>query len=834
MKDAGQDTWVTYHHINERANRLARCLLKRLHSNACLNPDGDRVVAVCMAPTTHLVTALLAIHKAGAAYLPLDVTFPESRVAHILNDSKPGLLLAKGHPQAVHGAHTNPQVENNVPVLHLEDLRVEMDNEKGDDLSPEEVGLTLSGASIATILYTSGSTGIPKGVRVSHRAVLNRLTWQWLTFPYQKDEICCFKTALTFVDSISEIFGPLLTGRQVVVIPKEVTRAVDELVEVLERECVGRLVLVPSLLRSILLLCSTHDVPRLAALRLWVCSGEVFPTDLLHSFFVTFTSGQTICNFYGSTEVMGDVTYLQFHNSGDVDLKLVNRKVPIGSPIMNCWIYLLDADGEEVKDGHIGEVYAGGLSVASGYVGGAQPDKFIADRYTDDPEWSILYRTGDFGRIVNGVLVFEGRVDSQIKIRGHRVDMNEVEIALHKVKGVDKAYILCYNSGEVNQALVAFYTSHDDELVPEVLKLQLASHLQPYMQPQLIYVEDLPLLVNGKVDRQQLLKIYEEKTSGNQEGVEIDLTGVSPEDEAKALALLLTVARVLGPTLTRGTKLSISTSFFEIGGNSLNSVLTVTYLQDLGYSIGIGQFMKAEVLGDISRMMEINKQSNSLVTKACTLATEDHQYSCSILNHSHKDAVLTLLSESFAQKGDLEQWVHSEPWEYVQMLNQMFDYLVEKDLSFVLTRQGSSEIIACALNSDLRDEPSMKDLAPRIEIILNFLEDCEASVRSNLPKEVGTVLHSFMMGTLLELGPAENVELIQIMECENLKVAARKGYKAVFTTNSSTLTQQVCDDLLSYKVLGDYQVNLWVAPDGSMPFRDAPDTQHAVSTVKFI
>nr|XP_045596856.1 mycosubtilin synthase subunit C-like [Procambarus clarkii] len=292
LKDAYHHSWITYHHLNERANKLARCILKRLLSSRCSNPDGDRVVAVCMAPSSHLVTSLLAIHKAGAAYLPLEVMFPEARVTHILKDSKPALLLAHGHPPAIHTDHTSPQLKNNVPILHLEDLQAEIDLERGDDLTAQEVGVALTGSSIAAIFYTSGSSGIPKGVRLSHRALLNRLAWQWQTFPYQKEEVCCFKTTLTFADSIGEIFGPLLTGHQVVVIPKAVTRAVDEMVAVLEKEKVGRLVLVPSLLRSILLHCSADESPKLSSLRLWVCSGEVLTSDLLHSFFETFTNGQ--------------------------------------------------------------------------------------------------------------------------------------------------------------------------------------------------------------------------------------------------------------------------------------------------------------------------------------------------------------------------------------------------------------------------------------------------------------------------------------------------------------------------------------------------------------
>ncbi|KAK4313336.1 hypothetical protein Pmani_015324 [Petrolisthes manimaculis] len=827
LKDAHHHTFITYHHLNQQANKLARCLLRQLRSTPCSNPDGDRVVAVCMAPSSELVTTLLAIHKAGAAYLPLDVTFPESRVTHILQDSRPGLVLAHGHPQNLH--------QTRVPVLHLEDLESEVTAASGDDLSGQEVGITVSSDSIAVILYTSGSTGIPKGVRVSHRAVLNRLAWQWSTFPYQKDEVGAFKTALTFVDSISEIFGPLLTGHRIVVVPKWMTVAVEELVRVLEVENIGRMVLVPSLLRSILLHCAAQPNSPLPALRLWVCSGEVFPPDLLQTFFKIFNNGQAICNFYGSTEVMGDVTYLKFNNLDEAKAKLVSNKVPIGVPVLNCCIYLLDNDGELVKEGHTGEIYAAGLSVATSYVGGVQPDKFVTNRHSEDSVFSTLYRTGDFGRVVDGGIVFEGRKDSQIKVRGHRVDMTEVEVALKKVKAVDKAYVLCYKPGEITQALVAFYTSTDGILPSEEVASELNNLLQPYMQPQLVMVEELPLLVNGKVDRQQLLRLYEAKAQAGCECVEVEVSGASPEQQEAALVLLQTVARVLGPAAAGHQPLSLSASFFNLGGNSLNSVLTVTSLEDLGYTVGIGQFMRAKSLMEVLEKMEKSKKENEdSVTPNCVKKMDDHQYQIDLLQHSHKEAVTRLISKSFSELGDLEQWLDMEHWVYEKLLHSMYDTMVECNLSFVVTRKGTNEVVACALNTDVHDEPPITEVSPKLQYILDFLEHCEEPARIHLPEETGTVVHSFMMGTLLELPPSEKVDLIQIMEEENLKVAERNNYKAVFTTNTSALTQQVCDDLMSYKVLKDTVVNTWVASDGTQPFQAAPDTQHAVTTVKFL
>ncbi|ROT86003.1 hypothetical protein C7M84_023795 [Penaeus vannamei] len=221
---------------------------------------------------------------------------------------------------------------------------------------------------------------------------------------------------------------------------------------------------------------------------------------------------QTICNFYGSTEVLGDVTAIQFQSIDDSVNGMIDKKVSIGFPIANCRIYLLNGEGSPVSEGHIGEIFAAGLNVASGYVGGVQQDKFVSNTLSQDPDYKVLYRTGDFARVVGDKLFYEGRTDSQVKVRGHRVDLSEIEAALQKLEEVDKVYILVYKPGEFNQALVAFYTSSDEGMVPEKLALKLGTLLQPYMQPQLVYLDDLPLLVNGKVDRQTLLKIYENQS----------------------------------------------------------------------------------------------------------------------------------------------------------------------------------------------------------------------------------------------------------------------------------------------------------------------------------
>lgn len=317
---------LTFDQLNRRANQLAARLAESIPPSS---PGVDRIVIVCMLPSVDLIVSLLAVFKTGAAYLPVDPSFPADRVAYIIEDSQAVLFL------------TSDSVLQTTAFASVPETRVSVFDVDSFEWSKQEVihpCIKLpeeSGENLAVVLYTSGSTGTPKGVRLNHRTILHRFNWQWNAFPFGDDEVSCFKTALTFVDSISEIWAPLLIGRSVQIVPKHVTRDTQRFIDLLSRCKVSRLVLVPSLMKAILTFLKAQShcdayLP-LKHLKMWICSGEVLTKELLLEFYDCFPPGTILADYYGSTEVMGDVTYSAFESREHALAAMVDNKVPIGT-----------------------------------------------------------------------------------------------------------------------------------------------------------------------------------------------------------------------------------------------------------------------------------------------------------------------------------------------------------------------------------------------------------------------------------------------------------------------------------------------------------------------
>jgi amino acid adenylation domain-containing protein len=535
-----EERQLSYGELNGRANRLA-------HYLQSLGVQPDDRVAICVERGLEMVMALLGILKTGAAYVPLDPNYPSERLAFMLQDSKARVLI------------TRQSLADRIPQVGIKKICFETDlesvNERG---APPPTPVTA--ADPAYVMYTSGSTGRPKGVIGTHRATVNRLFWMWKKFPFQSDEICCQKTSLNFVDSVWEIFGPLLAGVPSVIIPDDEVKHVDALIEVLARNHVTRIVLVPSLLRAILS-APKESLEKLAELGFWICSGEALPPDLAQNF-LDLMPGRTLLNLYGSTEVAADATFYEVRREHG------QFSIPIGRPISNTRAYVLDAQQQMVPVNVQGEIYIGGDAVARGYLN--QPEltaeRFLADPYASEPG-ARMYKTGDLGRwLADGNIEFLGRNDFQAKVRGYRIELGEIEAAMREHTGVRDAVVVARKDACGDERLVAYYTSaemseeSEGDVGAEELRTHLLAKLPGYMVPAgFVRLERLPLTPTGKIDRQSLPAASVERSQG-QEGF------IAPRDEFEQMLTRLW-AKIL-----EVSPIGVNENFFELGGHSLLAV----------------------------------------------------------------------------------------------------------------------------------------------------------------------------------------------------------------------------------------------------------------------
>lgn len=489
--------------------------------------DGARI-PLCMERRLEMIIALLAIIKLGAIYVPVDPEYPQERINYILEDIDGNFVLT----------------DRNFPASLTE---VSFDEPVSAD--PDR---------ITCILYTSGSTGKPKGVQVTEAGILNRLEWMWDEYPFEKGETVAWKTSLSFVDHVWEIFGALLHGVPSVLLSRYDVLDPDLLIEKLSFYRITRWVLVPSLLRSLLQRVKEGD-GALSHLRLWTSSGELLPPALVSEFYASFPPDRhKLLNIYGSTEVTADVTCYDT----SLDPRPGTPRIPIGKPIANCRVYILDESGRESFDGHTGEIAVGGIQVADGYWN--RPE-LTAEKFVSDPEGNgRMYKTGDIGRrMPDGNIEYLGRVDQQVKIRGFRVELGEIETALRESGLVQQVVVLAREDVSGNRRLTGYYTGVADR---EEILTRLRARLPEYMVPLTwMKMEEMPLTVNGKIDK---LSLPDADVGGQ------SAHPYSPprnEVEKKLAALWEEILGHIRP--------GINDNFFELGGDSIMAMRLITSIR---------------------------------------------------------------------------------------------------------------------------------------------------------------------------------------------------------------------------------------------------------------
>jgi amino acid adenylation domain-containing protein/non-ribosomal peptide synthase protein (TIGR01720 family) len=557
---------ITYAALNERSNRLA-------HYLRGLGVGADVPVAVAMERSLDMIVALLAILKAGGAYVPIDPEYPAERVQRMMEDC--------AAPVALTQAHLLPALPGRVSRVFCVDRDWDLVSRE----SPVNPPKLVEAGHLAYAIFTSGSTGGPKGAMNEHGAVCNRLLWMQEAYGLTAGDRVLQKTPFSFDVSVWELFWPLIAGARLVFAKPGGHRDSRYLVSLIREEGITTLHFVPSMLRVFL---EEPEVSSCDSLRRVICSGEALAFDLQERFMAALDA--ELHNLYGPTEAAVDVTFWHCRKEAN------RRSVPIGRPIANTRIHIVDEQLEPVAVGVPGELLIGGVAVGRGYLN--RPEltaaKFIPDPFRDVPG-ARLYRTGDLARYRDdGAIEFLGRLDQQVKIRGFRIEPGEVEDALRSYPGVRDCVVLALEERGLKRLAAwvvfdaVFDAAFDGGILPDAeVRTWLKARLPEYMVPSLlIAVPALPLLPNGKLNR-GALPVPAPAFSAR---IRTDLPR-NPREET----LVRIWREVLGVD-----HVGIYDNFFGLGGDSILGIQVIARANQAGLHLAPGHLFQHQAIADLA------------------------------------------------------------------------------------------------------------------------------------------------------------------------------------------------------------------------------------------
>ena len=552
---------LTYAQLNARANQLARRLREQ-------GVGPDVLVGIALERSVEMVVGLLAILKAGGAYVPLDPEYPQERLSYMIEDSGIGLLL------------TQQALLTHLPVAGIQVIALDQAVETLQDDDDSNLNLAQDARHLAYVIYTSGSTGRPKGAGNTHAALVNRLCWMQQAYGLNEHDTVLQKTPFSFDVSVWEFFWPLLTGARLVVAQPGEHREPLRLIETLRQHQVSTVHFVPSMLQAFI-----HEtgVEHCTSLRRIVCSGEALAVDAQQQVFAKLP-GTELYNLYGPTEAAIDVTHWTCVDEGAAS-------VPIGLPIANLRTLVLDADLSPVALGVAGELYLGGAGLARNY---HRRPGLTAERFVPCPfnQGERLYRTGDLVRQrVDGVIEYLGRLDHQVKLRGLRIEMGEIEARLAEHAAVREAVALVLDGKQ----LVAYVVLQDPATAGDwqaALAAHLLRGLPEYMVPgHWISLEQLPLSPNGKLERRALPR--PDLSSAQQ-----DYTAPATELEQRLADIWQTVLGV--------SPLGVDDNFFALGGDSIISIQVVSRARQAGIAFSPRDLFQHQTIRSLARVAELS------------------------------------------------------------------------------------------------------------------------------------------------------------------------------------------------------------------------------------
>ncbi|WMV70852.1 amino acid adenylation domain-containing protein [Xenorhabdus griffiniae] len=584
-----EDQTLSYGELNHRANQLAHYLI-------ALGVHPDDRVAICAERSLEMIVGFLAILKAGGAYVPLDPAYPSERLAYMLDDAAPvALLTQSGLTQSEWFVQFNT-----LPTVLLDNPEPCLANQPTDNPNPQ--ALELMPHHLAYVIYTSGSTGQPKGVMVEHQSLCNLIATQQHTLSLTTDSRVLQFASNSFDASIWECCMALIAGARLYLAKRTHLLPGAILSRYLTDQAISHILLSPTALAAMDSLPDT--------LQTLLVGGEACPPTLVKR----WSPGRQMLNAYGPTETTVCATLYPCISS---DESATDNPPPIGRPIANTRIYILDAHGQPVPRGVAGEIYIAGAGVARGYLNRPEltTERFLTDPFSSQPD-ARMYKTGDLGRwLPEGNIEYLGRNDFQVKLRGFRIELEEIETQLSQCDGVREAIVLAREDEPGQKRLVAYLLPQEGvELVPAKLRQQLSQHLADYMLPSaFVTLTDFPLTPNGKLDRQALPA---------PDSSAVVTQGYEPPHGRIETALAQIWQDLLGLE-----RVSRHDHFFELGGHSLMIVSLIEELRNLGWRLDVRSVFASPILTDMAQTIQHDTQAfvvpPNLIPEDCSAITPD-------------------------------------------------------------------------------------------------------------------------------------------------------------------------------------------------------------------
>ena len=557
---------ITYRELNERANQLARFV-------RCLPLAAEEVAAFCLDSSFDMVVSMLAISKAGAAYLPLDPSNPPDRLAFMIRDSNASLVITLRR-----FLHLLPD--------HINTICLDAESAKLSTHSDQDLDNLASSQNALYVVYTSGSTGSPKGIIVEHRSLVNETLAFIAEHGMQPGDRLLQFASVGFDVAAEEVFSSLMCGAAVVVGQQKTLLSVDELVDCCKRHRVSVLNLPSAYWHEWVSQMTFGRLSLPDSLRLVIVGNERVSADRFQAWLKAVGGRIEWKNAYGPTEATVTTT---IYRGAETDQSM--KSVPIGRPIANAEVYVLDREMNPVPIGVRGELYIGGAGLARGYLNRAEltAESFVAHPYSSELG-ARLYRTGDVGRYLeDGQIEFIGRRDEQVKVRGYRVELGEIEVALGEHHGVREAVVVARENNANNLRLVGYVVAEEQGITVEELRRYLAERLPAYMQPSnIIIIDEMPKTPIGKIDRRRL--------------PQVEWNGTARAEKREAETETQRQMQRIWREVLAVEAIGVEDNFFELGGDSILSLQVVARARRVGLMVTPKQVFENPTIAELVLM----------------------------------------------------------------------------------------------------------------------------------------------------------------------------------------------------------------------------------------